>query len=176
MNTLKVYKKYPDVKNIEFATKNSACFDICAYIPYQQSVKAFTTTNDDVEKLAVQEVGSECFIELPPQWRALIPTGLVLDIPNFHCVKIYARSGLSTKKGLNLINSTGIIDPDYVQELFIPIFNNSQQKLRISNGDRIAQGKLELLTLHGIEYINERPERKSDRDGGFGSTGVNYAK
>jgi dUTPase len=43
--------------------------------------------------------------------------------------------------------------------------------LRISNGDRIAQGKLELLTLHGIEYINERPERKSDRDGGFGSTG-----
>jgi dUTP pyrophosphatase len=172
MNTLKVYKKYSDVKNIEFATRDSACFDISAYIPYQQSVKAFTTTNDEVEKLAIQEQNTECFIELPPQWRALIPTGLILDIPTSYCVKIYARSGLSTKKGLNLINSTGIIDSDYIQELFIPIFNNSQQKLRISNGDRIAQGKVEVLIRHKVEYINERPERKSDRNGGFGSTGV----
>jgi dUTP pyrophosphatase len=172
MNALKVYKKYPDVKDIDFATKNSACFDICAYIPYQQSVKAFTTTNDEVEKLAVQEPSSECFIELPPQWRALIPTGFILDIPTFHCVKIYARSGLSSKKGLNLINSTGVIDSDYVQELFIPIFNNSQQKLRISNGDRIAQGQLELMINYDIMYIVERPPIKTDRDGGFGSTGV----
>jgi deoxyuridine 5'-triphosphate nucleotidohydrolase len=170
MNNLKVYKKYPDVKNIEFATKNSACFDISAYIPYQQSVKSYTTSNDEVEKLAVQEKDSVCFIELPSQWRALIPTGLIFEIPVFHCVKIYARSGISTKKGLNLINSTGVIDSDYYQELFIPIFNNSQERLRISNGDRIAQGKLELLIQHGIEYVNERPQLRGERYGGFGST------
>lgn len=172
MNELKVYKLYPDVKNIEFGTKQSACFDISSHISYGKSIKAYTTTNNEMELLAVQESDGRNFVEIPPEWRVLIPTGLILDIPSFHCIKIYSRSGLSTKKGLNLINSTGVIDADYVEELFIPLYNNSQIKLKIYDGDRIAQGQLEHILRHGIEYINERPQRKSDRDGGFGSTGV----
>lgn len=102
----------------------------------------------------------------------LIPTGLILDIPKNYCVKIYPRSGLSSKKGLNLINCVGIIDSDYVEELMIPVYNNSQERVRIYSGDRIAQGELVVQHQAEFSYLTERPKRKSDRNGGFGSTGV----
>jgi dUTP pyrophosphatase len=169
---VKIYKLYPDVQDISFATQQSACFDISAYLPYQASVRGYTKANDPIEMLNVQDTDGKNYIEIPSEWRVMIPTGLILDIPEYHCIKIYSRSGLSTKKGLNLINSVGIIDSDYVEQLYIPIYNNSQSKARIYNGDRIAQGKLEILESAQYTYINERPTRKSDRDGGFGSTGI----
>ena len=79
---------------------------------------------------------------------------------------------MSTKKGLNLINSVGIIDSDYVEEVFVPVMNNSQDRLRIYNGDRIAQAELVFNRQASLRYISDRPQRKSDRSGGFGSTGV----
>lgn len=169
---LKIYKRYADVKNIEFATKQSACFDISAYISYQQTIKAYTASNHEILMFAAQEADGGSFIEIPSEWRVLIPTGLCLDIPVTHCIKIYARSGLSTKRGLNLINSTGIIDSDYVEELFIPLFNNSQEKLKIYNHDRIAQGQMSKVENIEYEYTQDLPLRKSDRCGGFGSTDV----
>jgi dUTP pyrophosphatase len=170
---LKIHKLYSDVPEIKFGTEYSACFDISAYLPYHSSLKAFTKSNDEVTMLTAQESDGRPFIELPPEWRALIPTGMILDIPENHCVKVYARSGLSTKKGLNLINSVGIIDADYVEQLLVPVYNNSQQRLKIYNGDRIAQGELAAAERMLFSYINERPQKKTDREGGFGSTGVN---
>ena len=112
------------------------------------------------------------YIDIPSEWRVLIPTGLIFDIPENHSVRVYPRSGLSSKRGLNLINCVGIIDEDYVEEVFVPVYNNSQEKLRIFNGDRIAQAVLVFNQRAIINYTNERPSRKSDRDGGFGSTGI----
>ena len=59
-----------------------------------------------------------------------------------------------------------------MEQLFIPVYNNSQERLRIYSGDRIAQGELVYQPQASISYINERPNRKSDRNGGFGSTGT----
>jgi len=87
-------------------------------------------------------------------------------------VRVYARSGLSTKTGLCLANSVGVIDSDYVEEVFVPIINNSDQMVPLYHGDRIAQAELVLDTRVEPVYILERPRRKTDRDGGFGSTGV----
>ena len=95
-----------------------------------------------------------------------------MDIPDNHSVRLFPRSGLSTKKGLNLINCVGIIDSDYTEEVFIPIYNNSQEKIRIYNEDRIAQGEMIFSPQLSIEYIQERPKQKGNREGGFGSTGV----
>ena len=67
---------------------------------------------------------------------------------------------------------SGIIDADYVEQLFIPIYNNSQERIKIYSGERLAQGELVYQPQATITYINERPHRKSDRDGGFGSTGI----
>lgn len=168
---LQIYKMFSDVPDIKYATKNSACFDIAAHFNYQNSFKTFSKDNKEITVLGIQDETGKGYVDIPPEWRMLIPTGLILDIPKQYCVKIYPRSGLSTKKGLNLINCVGIIDADYVEQLFIPIYNNSQERVRIYCGDRIAQGELVYQPQASISYINERPNRKSDRNGGFGSTG-----
>jgi dUTP pyrophosphatase len=169
---LKIHKLSDYVPDVKYGTQNAACFDIAAYFHYQNSFKTFSTDNKEIIVLGVQNENGKAYVDIPPEWRMLIPTGLILDIPEQHCVKIYPRSGLSTKKGLNLINCVGIIDADYVEQLFIPIHNNSQERVRIYSGDRIAQGELVYQPQAELTYISERPQRKSDRDGGFGSTGV----
>lgn len=169
---LKIYKLRDDASDLIYGSDQAACFDIASNFHYQNSFKTFSKDNKQITILGAQDDQGRSYIEIPAEWRMLVPTGLILDIPEHHCVKIYPRSGLSTKKGLNLINCVGIIDPDYVEELMIPVYNNSQERLRIYSGDRIAQG--ELVSQHQAKflYTTERPERKSNRDGGFGSTGV----
>lgn len=169
---LYIYKLHSDAPDTQYATNQSACFDISSYIPYQSIIKGFTKTNDLIELLAVQENDGRNFVEIPAEWRMMIPTGLIFDIPQHYSVRIYPRSGLSTKKGLNLINCVGIIDSDYVEEIFIPIYNNSQQKIRIYNGDRIAQAEMVFNGRTTINYTDIKPNQKGNREGGFGSTGV----
>lgn len=165
---------YPDVPDINYATTNSACFDIAAHFLYQNSFKVYSKDNREIIVLGVQDENGKAYVDIPAEWRMLIPTGLILDIPEQHCVKIYPRSGLSTKKGLNLINCVGIIDADYVEQLMIPVYNNSQERIRVYCGDRIAQGELVYQPQASIEYIQQRPEQKTNRSGGFGSTGISW--
>ena len=169
---LKIYKLKPDVPDLVYATDYAACMDISAYLKFNSAIKSYTTDNKELEVLVTQDKDGKDFIDIPPSWRALIPTGLIFEIPPETHLKVHPRSGLSTKKGLNLINCVGIIDADYVEELMIPVYNNSQERLRIYSGDRIAQGELVYQPQAEISYISDRPERKSDRNGGFGSTGV----
>lgn len=112
-------------------------------------------------------------IKLPPRHRVLIPTGMVFNIEPMHHVKVWARSGLAIKKGLAMANGTGIIDSDYVEEVFVPMINNSDEELVIKHGDRVAQAEM-IFSGDQTEfnYIQERPTQKGDRVGGFGSTGV----
>jgi dUTP pyrophosphatase len=170
---LNIYKTNTTVQTPRYGTADSACFDIAAHVPYMASVKAYTKTNEPVEILAVaNSEETESYIEIPSEWRVLVPTGLILDIPKGHCVKIYPRSGLSTKQGINLINSVGIVDADYVEPVYIPVYNNSQNKIKIKNGHRIAQAELVAVSQAKINIVSERPSQKTDRGGGFGSTGL----
>ena len=168
---LKIYKRNANVKGIAWGSASAACFDISANIAFQSSLKMYTKSNKFVEVLASNDdIGS--YVDIPAEWRILVPTGMFFDIPKDHSIKVYPRSGLSTRLGLNLINCVGIIDEDYTDELFIPLYNNSQEKVRIYHGDRIAQGELAKVERPIITYINESPQRKGNREGGFGSTGV----
>lgn len=169
---LKIYKFYPDAPSPKYATASAACFDLAAFIHYQAAIKTYTTNNEEMTMLAVQESDGKTYIDLPGHWRALIPTGLVFDIPENYCVRVYPRSGISTKQGLNLINCVGIIDSDYVQQVFIPVYNNSQNRIKIFNGDRIAQAEMVKVEQTQLVFTTERPVQKTDRTGGFGSTGV----
>jgi len=87
-------------------------------------------------------------------------------------VRIHARSGLALKQGLVMANSQGIIDWDYVEETHIMVMNVSSENLYIHNGERIAQGELVLVHPYSIEPTEVRPNQKTSRNGGFGSTGV----
>ena len=176
LEPLKVYKLKPDVPDLVYATDYAACMDVSAYLKFNSDIKSYTTDNKELEVLVTQDKDGKDFIDIPPSWRALIPTGLIFEIPPETHLKVHPRSGLSTKKGLNLINCTGIIDEDYREQLFIPLFNNSIERLRIYGGDRIAQLEVAHTIRTLVLQTSERPSKKGDRDGGFGSTGVNYAQ
>ena len=78
-------------------------------------------------------------IIIMPMERTLIPTGLFVEIPLGYEGQVRARSGLSIKNGITLVNCVGTIDSDYRGELQIPIINLGDEPFEIKQGDRIAQ-------------------------------------
>jgi dUTP pyrophosphatase len=86
-------------------------------------------------------------------------------------MKMYIRSGTALKKGLTLANGVGIIDSDYVEETFIMLLNESDSLVTIENGERLAQCLVEKTLQVDLSETQTKPEHKSERDGGFGSTG-----
>ena len=110
-------------------------------------------------------------ITLHPGERKAIPTGIVLEIPEHHVVKVFARSGLSYKKGITLANCVGIIDHDYREELYIILHNTSRQSYGIEHGERIAQMLLEKVLNYKLLETHEKPAIIETRGGGMGSTG-----
>jgi dUTP pyrophosphatase len=110
-------------------------------------------------------------LDIAPNQRIAIPTGIILEIPEKHVVKVFARSGLSLKKGLVLANSVGIIDHDYREELFILMMNVSGEVQHMNHGERIAQMMLEKVLDFELTETTNQPSRIESRDGGMGSTG-----
>lgn len=102
--------------------------------------------------------------------RALVPTGIALQIPEGYGGFIFARSGLAIKKGISLCNGVGVIDTDYTGEIKVAMQNSSAQDYIINPGDRIAQlvfMSVQRANLVKVEKLDET-ERGSN---GFGSTG-----
>lgn len=110
-------------------------------------------------------------IILKPLERALVPTGLYMELPLGYEAQVRARSGLALKKGLTLANGIGTIDSDYRGELKVIVINLSNEEIEINHGERIAQVvimKYEEVEIEEAEELSET-ERK---DGGFGHTGI----
>ena len=168
LKNLKIYKMFDDVTIPTFASKGSACFDLHAYITKDHGVTAFT---DAGSKKIPKQVKNDGMVVLYPYVRFLIPTGIIMDIPVCHSVRLHARSGNAFKKGLTLANGEGIIDNDYVEEVMCMMHNISDMNVIINNGDRLCQGELIEDLVYEIDEITDRPKSKTDREGGFGSTG-----
>jgi|TARA_R110001583_G_scaffold154592_1_gene306274 dUTP pyrophosphatase len=170
---LKYYKLHNEVISPKFATDGSACFDICAYLDnpvtayrmynHKQKINPQTIQWSDIEELQ---------LSIAPADRVLVPTGLVFDIPEGYSVRLHPRSSISLKKGLIMPNGEGIIDSDYYHETFIMLYNSSADEVRIKHGERIAQGELVKTLDYSIEESIIVPEQKTNRVGGFGSTGT----
>ena len=111
---------------------------------------------------------------LKPLERAMIPTGLYFEIPKGIEGQVRARSGLSLKKGITLINGIGTIDSDYRGELGILVVNLSDESVTIEDGDRIAQ--MVFMAYEVADWIqvdNLDALSKTERgEGGFGHTGL----
>lgn len=110
-------------------------------------------------------------VTLQPMERALIPTGLVMMLPEGYECQVRARSGLSIKHGITLINAVGTIDSDYRDEVKVPLVNLSTEAFEIQPGDRIAQLIIAPVTQITWQEHNE-VQQVSGRNGGFGSTGI----
>ena len=110
-------------------------------------------------------------ITIEPGQVALVPTGLVIEVPAGMFLGIFARSSTPLKRGLMVANGVGVVDPDYcgpADEVKIAVLNFTARAVTVSAGDRIAQGIL--LPATRVDWIESGPAKTSSR-GGFGSTG-----
>lgn len=174
---LGLFKTHKDVILPKFATKQSACFDMMCQTAGKQTYKVYTNMNKMRERAIFDNKGTNVGIHIGPGERVAVPTGIIMDIPEGHSVRIHSRSGLAFKNGLVLINGEGVVDSDFVEEGVLLMYNVSNTGITIRDGDRIAQAELVKDLSYEFEELKTRPTTKTDRIGGFGSTGVsNEAK
>jgi len=110
-------------------------------------------------------------ILLNPMERAIIPTGIYLELPIGIEAQVRPRSGLAAKKGVTVLNAPGTIDADYRGEVGVILVNLSNDPFQIENGERIAQliiARHELAEWIEVDELSDTVRGK----GGFGSTGV----
>lgn len=114
-------------------------------------------------------------VTLKPFQRALIPTGLAIQIPDGYAGFVLPRSGLALKQGLSLVNAPGLIDSNYRGELkAIAINLDPQNDIEVKKGDRIAQ--LVIMRVESINFVEVDELDSSERGaGGFGSSGVSQS-
>jgi len=110
-------------------------------------------------------------IELAPRGRALIPTGIAIELPPGCEAQVRPRSGLALRHGVTLLNSPGTIDSDYRGEIHVLMINLGDEPYTVRRGDRIAQMivapvvRVELREVDALSDSRRGP-------GGFGHTGV----
>ena len=110
-------------------------------------------------------------ITLNPMERAMIPTGLFIELPVGYEAQVRPRSGLAAKHGITVLNTPGTIDADYRGEIKVILINLSTEPFEIQHGERIAQmiiAKHETVQWEEVEVLSDT-ERGA---GGFGSSGV----
>ncbi|MBQ4356119.1 MAG: dUTP diphosphatase [Bacteroidales bacterium] len=110
-------------------------------------------------------------IVLAPLQRALVPTGLYIELPAGYEAQVRPRSGLAIKNGVTVANSPGTIDADYRGEVKVALVNLSDTTFTVNPGDRIAQMVVARHETVEWEAVDELTDTERGV-GGFGSTGV----
>ncbi|MEB8328195.1 dUTP diphosphatase [Flavobacteriaceae bacterium KMM 6897] len=110
-------------------------------------------------------------VTLQPLGRAIVPTGLFIELPVGFEAQVRPRSGLAAKKGVTVLNAPGTVDADYRGEIGVILVNLSNVPFTVENGERIAQ--LVIAKHERAEWIEVQELTETERgEGGFGSTGV----
>lgn len=153
----------------KYETPQSAGLDVRAdfsRVTPQNPIKIF----GEGEVLFEGDSHQKTMLRLEPGSRALIPTGLFTAIPEGYEIQVRPRSGLALKAGVELSNSPGTIDADYRSEIGVILKNGGLDTIWIEDGERICQfvlNKVERIDWNIVESLD-----KTERNGGFGSTGT----
>lgn len=103
--------------------------------------------------------------------RAIVPTGIFIELPVGYEAQVRPRSGLAAKKGITVLNAPGTVDADYRGEVGVILVNLSAENFTIENGERIAQ--MVIAKHERAEWVKVDSLSETDRGaGGFGSTGT----
>ena len=169
---LSFYRLHKDTPSPFFATQGSACFDLHCLFDFDVTIEAYHSYSENKAYLEPEVDSQEReFVTIYRGVRAMIPTGLIFDIPVGYSVRLHSRSGLALKNGIVLVNQEAVIDSDYVHETFVVVKNISDVPYQLYNKTRICQGELVQNVPTTIEETKTRPSTET-RTGGFGSTGV----
>ena len=146
MEVLKIKKVQENAVIPKRATEGSAGLDLCACIDAPLTLNGGDT--------------------------ALIPTGLAIELPSSqYGAFVFARSGLSIKHGIGLLNAVGVIDSDYRGEIKVGVINQVKEPYTIEPGERIAQLVIMPVTTLPVEEAQTLGESERGA-GGLGSTGT----
>lgn len=175
--TLSFWRMHHDVQVPVFGSEYATCFDL-RFCPSRLHtyVDGYNQYNAPIQsRVDYPERG----VYVMPQERLLLPTGLIVklypstvDEKQTYSLRIHARSGMALKRGLVLANAEGVIDLDYQNEIFVLMTNISNVAQRITFNERVAQAEVVKNEVFTLVESEVRPDRWSDRSGGFGSTGV----
>ena len=116
------------------------------------------------------DLAASADLTVQPGQVALVPTGLVIEVPTGHFLGIFARSSTPLKRGLIVANGVGVVDSDYsgpADEIKIAVLNVTAAPVQVTRGDRLAQGVI--IPFVRARWQEETPSGRSR--GGFGSTG-----
>ena len=154
-----------DVSCNKIDVKIKRLSDTAIFPTYGSDKAACVDLYADVKSLGVDK------IYIGPGQGYKIPTGFAVEPPVGFCSLIYARSGLSTKKGLRPSNAVGVVDFDFRGNCIVPLYNDSQETQVVEHGDRIAQ--MMFVPYFQANLIEVDSLSDTDRgNGGFGSTGT----
>lgn len=110
-------------------------------------------------------------VVLKPLGRAIVPTGIFMELPMGYEAQVRPRSGLAAKKGVTVLNAPGTIDADYRGEVGVILVNLSNEDFTVENGERVAQ--MVIAKHERAEWVEVETLSETDRGaGGFGSTGI----
>lgn len=171
---IKLFKLSEEVPVPAYGTSLAACFDLSFQPTGRFSIQGYDKYNNPCDRMCYSGA-----VEIQPQDRILVPTGLIMkirgdftdDVIGTYSIRLHARSGMSLKQGLVLANAEGVIDVDYQKEIFVMLTNISAVPVTIKTGDRIAQAEVVRQAIAYFDLVKEQPKPYSERMGGFGSTG-----
>ena len=110
-------------------------------------------------------------LDFKPFERKLVNTGIRVSVPKGYEAQVRARSGLSAKKGLTLVNAVGTVDSDYTGIVYASMINLSNEPQTIEVGERVAQ--IVITPVEQASFVRVETLDETERgEGGFGSTGV----
>ena len=144
MLTVRIHRLDPEVPLPRYETSGAAGFDLSA----------------------------SADVVVPPGGIALVPTGLVIEVPQGHFLGIFARSSTPLRRGLMVANGVGVIDEDYcgpTDEVKVQVLNFTQAPVTVARGDRLAQGLF--IPVARAEWQETEDAPRSGSRGGFGATG-----
>ena len=133
---------------------------------------ANTTPTYSTENSAGADIYSNCCLIVGAHNRALVKTGIFLQLPEDCEAQIRPRSGLALKEGITVLNSPGTIDADYRGEVGVILFNSTDDDFQINYGDRIAQMVIVENVVQADWDISSEVDETERGEKGFGSSGV----
>lgn len=141
-------------------------------IPLQQLDKDLPVPENAYVGDGAVDLRSTKDLVLKPFERALVPTGIAIELPLGYAALVVPRSGLAIKHGITLVNAPGLIDSNYRGEIGAIIANmDPHEAFEIRRGDRIAQ--LMIIAVEQPEFVVVETLSETERGaGGFGSSGV----
>lgn len=163
--------KLRDVKTPERGTEKSAGIDF--FVPNDLTKEDYQKCNNHLFVYSRDNENDKFYVELMPHQRILIPSGVKVNVPEGYGLIAFNKGGIAVNRGLDIMAC--VIDEDFQGEVFLNLVNTSYSKVRIYNGDKIAQAILLPVFYDKVEVVDEDKLYESETERGegmLGSTGV----